>query len=50
PLMRLGPGETFYETPTDIHQVSRNPSATTSAKILIHMLKAVGAPVTVPAE
>ncbi|PCJ23364.1 MAG: cupin [SAR86 cluster bacterium] len=50
PLMLLGPGEMFQEVPTDIHQVSRNPSSTKSATIVVHMLKSVGVPVTVPAD
>jgi quercetin dioxygenase-like cupin family protein len=46
----LTAGQTFFESPTDIHTVSRNPSKTTAAKILVVMVKAVGAPVTVPAK
>jgi quercetin dioxygenase-like cupin family protein len=45
---QLGPGETFYETPTDIHTVSRNASDTKPAKILVVMLKDKGKPVTEP--
>jgi quercetin dioxygenase-like cupin family protein len=37
--MTLGPGETFYETPTDIHSVSANASTTEPAKFLVFMLK-----------
>lgn len=48
PLVRLGPGETFYENPEDIHQVSRNASNTAAAKFIVHMLKQTGAAVTVP--
>lgn len=43
-------GQTFYESPTDIHTVSRNASKTAPAKILVVMVKAVGAPITVPAK
>jgi quercetin dioxygenase-like cupin family protein len=43
-------GQTFYESPTDIHSVSRNASKTAPAKILVVMVKAVGAPITVPAK
>jgi len=50
PLMRLGPGETFYENPDDIHQVSRNASITETAKFVVHMLKKQGEPVTVQVE
>ena len=32
-------GGTFYEAPGDIHQVSANASQTTSAKILVFMVK-----------
>ena len=45
---QLGPGETFYENPTDIHTVSRNASDTKPAKILVVMLKDKGKPVTEP--
>lgn len=50
PLMRLLPGDTFYESPDDIHQVSRNLSNTEGARFVVHMLKVAGAPVTVPAD
>jgi quercetin dioxygenase-like cupin family protein len=46
---QLGPGETFYEQPSDIHTVSKNASATKPAKILVMMLKDKGKPVTEPA-
>lgn len=45
---QLGPGETFYENPSDIHTVSRNASPTKPAKILVMMLKDKGKPVTEP--
>lgn len=45
----LGPGETFYENPDDIHTVGRNASKTESAKILVFMVKEKGAPVSTPA-
>ncbi len=35
----LGPGETFYENPSDEHVVSENASTTEPAKILVVMLK-----------
>src|ERR1700704_3525724 len=38
-LQTLTVGQTFYESPTDIHSVSRNASATQKAKILVFMLK-----------
>ena len=43
-------GQTFYESPSDVHTVSRNPSKTSSAKILVVMVKPTGAPVTVPVK
>ena len=46
---QLGPGETFYEQPSDVHTVSKNASATKPAKILVMMLKDKGQPVTEPA-
>ena len=42
-------GQTFYESPTDIHSVSRNASKTQPAKFLVFMIKEQGAPATVPA-
>ena len=46
----LSAGMTFYETPEDIHTVSKNASATESAKFLVFFIKREGAPATVPAE
>jgi len=43
----LSPGEVFYESPTDIHTVTRNASDTQPAKILVFYVKAKGAPQTV---
>ena len=40
----LGPGQTFYESPDDIHSVSKNASATKPAKFLVFMVKDKGAP------
>jgi len=45
----LGPGQTFYESPTDIHSVSKNASSTQPAKFLVFMVKEKGAPVVLPA-
>jgi len=42
----LGPGETFYEGPEDIHTVSANASRTKSARILVFIVKDKGAPVS----
>lgn len=49
-LTRLGPGEMFFETPDDIHEVSRNASSTESAKFVVHMLKPIGQAVTTAVE
>ncbi len=48
-LKRLGVGQTFYETPNDIHSVSRNASETEPAKVLVFFIKMKGAPSTEPA-
>jgi quercetin dioxygenase-like cupin family protein len=46
----LKPGQTFYETPSDIHVVSRNASKTRPAKFVVFLLKDKGQPpvVSVP--
>lgn len=46
----LGPGQTFYESPEDVHTVSRNASTTASAKFLVFLVKQKGAAATVPAS
>ncbi len=46
----LKAGETFYENPDDIHEVSRNASDTEAAKILVFFIKGTDAPPTVPVE
>jgi quercetin dioxygenase-like cupin family protein len=46
----LGPGQTFYESPEDIHTVSRNASSTKPAKFLVFFVKVKGAPANVPAN
>src|SRR4051794_32038903 len=40
----LGPGQTFYESPEDIHTVSRNASTTKPARFLVFFVKQKGAP------
>ncbi len=40
-------GGVFYESPTDVHSVSRNASETQPAKLLVVYVKARGAPPTV---
>ena len=42
----LNPGDTYYESPDDIHVMSRNPSESIPAKALIFMVKKIGAPST----
>jgi quercetin dioxygenase-like cupin family protein len=48
--LTLGPGQMFYESPDDIHSVSKNASRTKPAKILDFFVKDKGAPATVPAH
>ena len=45
----LGPGQTFYESPTDIHTVSKNASNSQPAKFVVFMVKEKGAPIVIPA-
>src|SRR5262245_7443710 len=42
--VRLGPGQTFHESPNDIHAVSRNASDSAPAKFVVFMIKDKGAP------
>jgi quercetin dioxygenase-like cupin family protein len=44
-LQRLGPGQIFYESPEDIHTVSRNASKTKPAKFVVFFIKNEGAPI-----
>lgn len=44
----LAPGEMFYENPDDIHMMSRNASDSDQARFLVHIIKTVGEPVSVP--
>ena len=46
----LGPGQTFYESPEDVHVVSRNASTTQPTKLLAFHVKQKGAPLTVYAK
>ena len=46
----LGPGQSFYEGPGDIHVVDRNASTTTPAKFLVVLIKDKGAPALVPVQ
>ena len=47
-LVRLTPGQTFYEAPDDVHTIGRNVSSTKPAKFLVVFVKKQGAPVLVP--
>jgi len=46
----LGPGQTFYESPTDIHTVSKNASNSQPAKFVVFMVKDKDAPIVVPVQ
>ena len=46
----LGPGQTFYESPDDVHTVSKNASSTKPAKFLVFFVKVKGTPGSVPAN
>ena len=50
PQVTLGPGETFYEQPMDVHTVGRNASKTKPAKFLVFAIKKQGAPLVIPAK
>jgi quercetin dioxygenase-like cupin family protein len=44
-LQQLGPGQIFYESPEDVHTVSRNASKAKSAKFLVFFIKNEKAPI-----
>jgi quercetin dioxygenase-like cupin family protein len=46
----VSPGETYYESPSDIHLVSRNASKTKPAKFIVVLLKNKDAPVVMPVD
>lgn len=46
----LHAGQTFYESPADVHLVARNLSSTRPAKLLVVLVKAIGEPISVPAS
>ncbi len=48
--LTLGPGQSFYENPDDIHVVSRNASSTKPAQFLVFMIHKKGAPPVLPAR
>ena len=49
-LQTLVAGQTFYESPDDIHTVSRNASDTEPAKILVFFIKMKDAPASEPVD
>src|SRR5262245_59045533 len=46
----LGPGQTFYESPDDVHTVSKNASDSKPAKFLVFFVKEKGAPASTPVK
>jgi quercetin dioxygenase-like cupin family protein len=46
----LTPGQSFYESPEDVHVVGRNASADRPAKFLVVFVKDKGAPILAPAS
>jgi quercetin dioxygenase-like cupin family protein len=46
----LGPGEMFYESPRDVHAVSKNASDTEAAKFLVFFVKDQDAPPVIMVE
>ncbi|MGH8761141.1 MAG: cupin domain-containing protein, partial [Burkholderiales bacterium] len=46
----LSPGQTFYESPEDVHSVARNASDTQPAKFLVFIVKDKGAPILIPVQ
>jgi quercetin dioxygenase-like cupin family protein len=46
----LGPGQTFYEGPNDVHIVGHNASKTKPAKFLAFFVKDKGAPILTPVK
>jgi quercetin dioxygenase-like cupin family protein len=46
----LGPGQTFYESPDDVHSVSRNASTTKPARFLVFFVKDKDKPLSTPAR
>ena len=46
----LGPGQTYYEGPDDVHLVSRNASKTAPARFVVFLVKQKGAPILTPVK
>jgi len=44
----LGPRQTFYESPDDVHLVSKNASRTKPARFVVFLVKDKGAPILTP--
>jgi quercetin dioxygenase-like cupin family protein len=50
PAVTLRPGDTFYESPTDVHLVGKNASNTEPAKFVAFFIKDKDAPILVPVK
>jgi quercetin dioxygenase-like cupin family protein len=50
PQVTLGPGQTFYEGPDDVHIVGRNASHSAPAKFVVFFVKDKGAPILTPVK
>jgi quercetin dioxygenase-like cupin family protein len=50
PPVTVGPGQTFYEKPDDIHTMSKNASDTEPARFLAFMIVDKGAPISIPVK
>jgi quercetin dioxygenase-like cupin family protein len=48
--LTLGPGQSFYESPNDIHVVSRNASTSKPAKFLVFLINKKDAPLVIPVK
>jgi quercetin dioxygenase-like cupin family protein len=48
--LTLGPGQSFYENPNDIHVVSRNASTSKSAKFLVFLIHKKDSPLVIPVK
>jgi quercetin dioxygenase-like cupin family protein len=48
--LTLGPGQSFYENPNDIHVVSRNASSSKPAKFLVFLIHKKDSPLVIPVK
>lgn len=48
--LTLGPGQSFYEDPSDIHVISRNASDSKPAKFLVFLIHKKDAPLVIPVK